>query len=334
MKNAIMLHSFSQGFMRGRMTLEDVFAQASTIDAEYVEVVAPQMVERHPNPTEEWVSYFRGLMDGAGLEPSCYSIYIDSGRWKGRFLTEAERFTGTLNEMTVAKRLGFPIVRSQDALLPSTMEKLLPYAEALGVHLAIEMHGPWAPTTPIFQEYYELFERAQSEFIGVVPDFSSFTSGAPAIALNKWEDICHRPLLEEINHLYATTEIPEAELEARILSDGGDEIDVEIARRVLFNQVTEGVKMGTPYLRTHPDFDGFRAFLRYTRNLHAKFIYVDDELHSPGTDFHRLVGIMREEGYDGFVASEYEGSFFDPTIDEVGQIRRHIRMMRRLWTEV
>ncbi len=131
------------------------------------------------------------------------------------------------------------------------MEKLLPYAEALGVRLAIEMHGPWVPTTPVFQEYYELFERAQSEFIGVVPDF-----------------------------------------------------------------------------------DGFRAFLTYTRNLHAKFIYVDDDLNSPGTDFHRLVGIMKEEGYDGFVASEYEGSFFDPTIDEVDQIRRHIRMMRQLWAEV
>jgi maltose O-acetyltransferase len=213
----------------------------------------------------------------------------------------------TINEMEVAKRMGFRYVRSQDALLPSTMEKLLPFVEELGLHLAIELHGPWSPSTPVFREYYELFERLHTDALGIVPDFSAFASGAPEICLNCIPDgCCHKDLLLEINDLYTNTEIPEKELEEKILQKGGDEVDVYVCRQRIFS-IPKTAKMGTIYYRTSPDYEGFRRLLKYSKYMHGKFYYCNENLECKGIDYPRFVKIMKEEGYSGYIASEYEG---------------------------
>ncbi len=333
-KHSITLYGFCQPYLRGEYTFEDIIRKAKNMGGDGIEIVAPQMVKGHPNPSEQWQEYFTGMLKDNGLVPVCYSVYIDSGKHYGRFLNEAERFTGTINEMEYAKKMGFSIVRSQDALLPATMEKLAPYAEALGIHLAIELHGPWAPSSPIFEEYYNLFERKNSEFLGVVPDFSAFTSGAPGSVLNRIpDDICHKDILMEINHLYATTEIPEEELDAMILARGGDDLDVQVAHAKLYNTVLPGMKMGTIYYRTKPDYEGFRRLLKYSKYMHGKFLYVDENLNCPGIDYPAFVKIMKEENYHGFVASEYEGNMLDPTISDEEQVIRHIQMLEKLWSE-
>lgn len=252
----------------------------------------------------------------------------DRGQWMGEIVV------GTINEMEYAKQMGFSIVRSQDALLPSTMEKLLPYAEELGIHLAIELHGPWSPSTPVFQEYAELFARKNSDYLGIVMDFSAFASGAPATVLNRLpDDICNKPLLQEINRLYATTEIPEPELIEMIRAKGGDEVDEYITRKLIFS-IDASAKMGTPYYRTKPDYEGFRHLLKWSKYMHGKFFYVDENYNCPGIDYPTYVRIMKEEGFDGFIASEYEGGHFDPTVSEEEQIIRHIDMLEKLWNEV
>ena len=332
-KHSITLYGFGRKYMQGLSTLEHILQKARSIGGDGIEIVSPQMIPGHPNPTEAWVDSFRRQLAENNLKPVCYSIYIDSGKHKGRFLTEAERMTCTINEMEYARRLGFSIVRSQDALLPSTMEKLLPYAEELGVHLAIELHGPWSPTTPVFQEFAELFERKSSDYLGIVLDFSAFASGAPATVLNKLPDgICRKDILLKINQLYATTEIPEAELVRMIIDQGGDEADVYAARKSIFSIGPEA-RMGTPYYRTHPDYAGFRKLLKWSKYMHGKFFFVTEDLTCPGIDYPAYVRIMKEEGYQGFIASEYEGGHFDPAVNEEEQIIRHINMLEKLWSE-
>jgi len=333
-KHSITLYGFGHKYIQGIYTFEEVIQKAKKMGGDGIEIVSPQMVHGHPNPSDEWIEYFKGLCADNGLVPVCYSVYIDSGKHKGRFLNETERMTCTINEMEYAKRMGFSIVRSQDALLPSTMEKLLPYAEELGIHLAIELHGPWSPSTPIFQEYAELFERKNSEYLGIVMDFSAFSSGAPATVLNAFpDDVCHKDILNEINHLYATTEIPEDELISMIKEKGGDEIDIMIAKKRIFS-IGPDAKFGTPYYRTHPDYDGFRRLLKWSKYMHGKFWYIDENLNCPGIDYPGFVKIMKEEGYAGYIASEYEGEAFDASIDDEEQIARHIRMLEKLWAEV
>lgn len=336
LKHSITLFGFGNKYVRGLLTFEQVLQRVKELGGDGIEVVAPQMVPGHPNPTDEWIEYFKESCKKYELTPVCYSIYVDSGKHKGRFLTEDERIAETINEMEVAKKLGFQIVRSQDALLPSTMEKLVPYAEELGLHLAIELHGPWCPDTPVFKEYYELFEKVNvngKKTLGVIMDFSAFASGAPEIAFNCLpDDSCHKDILQEINKLYATTEIPEAELEQKILDMGGDELDVEICRAKIFS-IPKDSKMGTIYYRTKPDFEGFRRLLKHSVYIHGKYFHCNENLECLGLDYPKYIQIMKEEGYEGFMCTEYEGGAWDPSIDEEEQIARHIRMVDKLWNE-
>lgn len=328
LKHGITLYGFGGSYVHGNATLEDVLRKARDIGCDGIEIVAPQMVQGHPNPSVGWMDSFKDLCAEYELDPVCYSIYVDSGKHKGRFTREAERMTDAVASMEFAKYMGFKVVRSQDALLPTTMEKLLPYAEELGIHLAIELHGPYCPTTPIFQEYYELFERKNSDYLGIVMDFSAFASGAPGNVLAPIPDgVVHKDILNRINHLYATTEIPEEELVKMIYTEGGDEADEYAARKLLFSIDPYTAKFGTPYWRTHPDYDGFRRLLKYSKYMHGKFYYMDENGNCPGIDFENYVRIMKEENYTGYIASEYEGT--DP--DDAEQIRRHIAMLDRYW---
>ena len=294
LKHGITLYGFGGSYVHGNATLEDVLQKAKDIGCDGIEIVAPQMVQGHPNPSVEWMDSFKDLFAS----------------------------------MEFAKYMGFRVVRSQDALLPATMEKLLPYAEELGIHLAIELHGPYCPTTPLFMEYYDLFERKNSEYLGIVMDYSAFASGAPGNVLAPIpEGVVHKDILNKINRLYATTEIPEEELVKMIYAEGGDEADEYAARKLLFSIDPYTAKFGTPYWRTHPDYDGFRRLLKYSKYMHGKFFFVDENLECPGIDYENYVRIMKEENYSGYIASEYEGT--DP--DDAGQIRRHIAMLDKYW---
>ncbi len=334
LNHSITLYGFGYKYMRGEYNLEDVLKKAKALGADGFEIVAPQMVEGHPNPGEYWMDSFIDLYKKYELTPVCYSIYIDSGKHKGRFLNEAERLACTINEMEYARRMGFSVVRSQDALLPETMEKLLPYADELGLHLAIELHGPYAPSTPIFEAYAELFERKNSQNLGVVMDFSAFTSGPPATVLDVFpDDLCHKELLHKVRRLFTTTDLPVEELEQMLLSEGGDDVDVLIARNKIFTGLSQNKKTGTIYYRTHPDYEGFRRLLKWSKYMHGKFWHVDNNLACDEIDYPRFVKIMKEESYKGFIATEYEGSSFSHKYSDEDQIALHIQMLDKLWSE-
>ena len=227
--------------------------------------------------------------------------------------------------------------RSSEARMPSFREpwkSCSPFAQALDLHLAIEMHGPYCPSTPLFMEYEKLFEADKTGHLGVVMDFSAFTSGAPATVLNPFPDeAIHKPLLHKIRRLFNTTDIPEEDLIKMIYDEGGDELDELVARRKLFTGLGPSGKFGTVYYRTHPDYEGFRRLLKYSKYMHGKFMYVDDDLNSEGTDFPGFVKIMKEENYQGFIASEYEGDQYQPGETDERQISKHIQMLDKLWAE-
>ena len=331
-KHSITLYGLGRKYVQGIWSFEEILAKAKKLGGDGIEIVAPQMVPNHPEPTEEWIAYFKDACQQYELDPVCYSIYIDNGKHKGRLLSEAERMLCTINEMETAKKLGFKIVRSQDPLMPETMEKLLPYAEELGIHLTIEMHGPWKPSSPLFRGYWEMFERKQSEYLGVVMDLSSFTSGAPEIAFNVFpDDSCHKDLLKEINQLYISTEIPEEDLIRQLYEKGGDEVDEMIVRARVFS-IPKDSHVGVIYDRTKPEYEGFRQFLKYSKYMHGKFKYVNEDLECIEIDYPRFVQIMKEEGYHGYIASEYEGGKMDESLSEEDQIVRHIQMLEKLWT--
>ena len=162
-------------------------------------------------------------------------------------------------------------------------------------------------------------------------DYSAFSSGPPATVLDQFpDDVCHKELLHKIRKLFTTTEIPVEDLTKMILDEGGDEVDVLIAEKKIYTGLMNE-KMGTIYYRTHPDYEGFRRLLKWSKYMHGKFWHVDDDLNCDEIDYPGFVKIMKEEDYQGFIASEYEGSNFSKKYNDEDQLALHIKMLDQLW---
>ena len=64
------------------------------------------MVPEYPYPSDRWLNEFRELLQKHGLQPICYSAYIDYGIRTDRDLTEEEIIQFTVNDMIYAKKAG------------------------------------------------------------------------------------------------------------------------------------------------------------------------------------------------------------------------------------
>jgi len=170
----VSLYSFSIHFFNRGFDLEQCIRKAHEMGFRGVEIVAAQMIENYPNPTDEWCEWLRGILKKYNMKPLSYSAYIDMGQHTGRDLTEPEIMQCTINDIMFASRLGFPIVRTQHAISPGVLEKMIPYAKKWKVWIGVELHAPHNCQVGVWKEYFELFNRVGSEYIGVVPDMGIF----------------------------------------------------------------------------------------------------------------------------------------------------------------
>ena len=71
--------------------------------------------------------------------------------------------------------------------------------------------------------------------------------------------------------------------------------------------------------------------LPYVACIHAKYFDVDENFHETTIPYERILHILMEHGWDGYLLSEYEGADkYDPGY-EVGQmLRRHHIMMKNI----
>jgi sugar phosphate isomerase/epimerase len=319
LKHSITLYGFGNKYSHAEWSFEECLLHAKELGGDGIELVPVQMMPSYPSEDLEWNKHFKDNCVKYGLNPVCYSAYIDLGTRSDRDMDEDEKYDSTIRDLEIAYDLGFKILRSQFSLTPEVMEKCLPYAEKLGIHLAVELHGPHVPSTPIWQEFLKLFERANSPYLGVVPDMSSFTYAPPKTFLNNYEpgknkDICQK-IVEAFNKGSS-----QADLEALNRDLGG--IDDN-------NGLIEG--LFSRYFRDTVDYDGLAALLKHSKYIHGKFWYIDENLDVFGIDYPRIVKLIKDSGFDGFIASEFEGDGFDSKLNDMEQIRRHIKMLDNLW---
>lgn len=91
--------------------------------------------------------------------------------------------------------------------------------------------------------------------------------------------------------------------------------------------------MGTIHYRTHPDYDGFRKLLKWSKYMHGKYWHVGEDLSCDEIDYPGFIKIMKEENYRGFIASEYEGATFSPKYKDEEQLVLHMKMLDQLWNK-
>ena len=313
-KLGVSLYSFSTEYISEQLDFEGILAKAKAMGYQGIELVAAQMVPQYPYPSDAWLAYLKGLLAKYELEPVCWSAYIDMGIRTDRDLTEEEIFQCTLNDLIYASKAGFPLVRTQHAIGPKVFRDMIPWCRKLGVKLSIEMHHPHHPDVPVWKEFFDIMKGEGKGWLGIVPDFSIFQHrphrlyieqaigfGIPA---DRMDDIVRRHCAEE----------PYESQLAACATDLERHTVEEIHHK--FN---------------HPArVEQLRDILDVTFYIHGKFYYLEEGENDPCIPYEEILTTIRDGGYEGYIASEYEGHHFDDLVDSAVQLRRYAEMTRRI----
>lgn len=314
-KLGISLYSFTIDYFMRRYDLEACLATAKELGAEGIEIVAAMMVPGYPWPTEAWMDDFQRLLKKYGLAPVSYSAYVDMGLRTDRDLNEDEIVQFTINDMQIASRMGFPVVRTQHAISPEILEKMLPYAEKLNVWLGVELHVPHTIHVPVWKQYFALFEKYGSKNIGIVPDFGVF------------QEYPHLPWFHQAAELGMRRKILDVLLPLQRKGVSEEEAlklvpDLTDAERPVAHELFKDF---------HPAaLEDLAPMVKHSRYMHGKFYHIDENGFDACIPYEKILPILRDNGFEGFIASEYEGHQFDESIDATEQLKRHLSMEKRI----
>ncbi|MGN6711978.1 sugar phosphate isomerase/epimerase family protein [Anaerocolumna jejuensis] len=320
-KYAVTLYSLSCEYFTGKYNLEECLKAVAEMGYKGIEIVASQMIPEYPNPSKEWMNEFVGLLKKYQLEPICYSAYIDMGIRSDRDLNEAEIFQCTLNDMMYASYMGFPILRTQHAITPKIFEKMVPYARKLNIKLTIELHRPHTPSVPVWQEYMRIIDKYGTEYLGIVPDFSIF------------QRTPHKLYLELAIKQGAREEV--LQTACRVFDQGGDVEDAikQIDCPSEFETMTlEDIYSN--FYSNSADVEEMKVLLKYAPYIHGKFYYLEENKDDTCIPFNKLLPIIKEAGYSGYISSEYEGHHFTTDISSAEQLHRLIKMENRILNSI
>lgn len=312
---SVTLFSLAYPFYKGDLDLDGCLGTVSEMGYQGVEIVAPQMIPNYPAPDDRFCGWLRDKMTEYGLNGYAYGSYIDMTRFTGRNLTEDEMFSITLQDIMTAAKLGFRSVKSNVSMTPRVLERLAPIAEGLGVWIGLELHAPNHCRDEVWAPMFRSFERVGADVAGVVPDTGIFAA--------------HPHKLFQGEAL--ETGVSQGRLDL-MLAAHREKLSPAQAEREL-GQMSEAER--TVLQRMYAEFspaplNDLDYMLPYSRYMHGKYFYLDENDRDDCVPFPAIVRKMKENGFCGAISAEYEGYFHDVSIDSVEQVRRFSRMMQPL----
>jgi len=316
-KLGITLYSLTREFIHYKLSLEDCIRTVAELGVDGVEIVGAQSVRGYPWPTDETIRSIRAMIDKYKLRLICYSGNADRGMRSDKLdLSADELFEYVVNDIRFAKKLGAPVVRQQHNMTPRVMERVAPWAEKYKVKVTIEMHNPMSPTDPESMEFLRIFEKLKSPYIGFTPDFGSWAEKA-------------NPL-----HVAALKQIVRKEVFDYVINAGEKNTPVEAVVQGLTKMGATPAEIATVrsryyFLACRPaDLDGLKRILPYSAHFHGKFHVLNDDGSDVAIPTGKLLSVLRDSGYDGYVSLEYEGHASVDT-DAVPILKRHLAYCRK-----
>jgi hypothetical protein len=312
--------SFTNEWLARRYSLEQLLRRVAALElGPGLEVIGFQVWRQYPRLTRQDVLEFRRLVDELDLAPAALGAYVDAARRVDRLMTTAEAVDFLAPQISVAKRLGFPLVRLHLGIPVAVIEEVTRLAERANVTLATEVQGSLAPDHPPMQAVLECQERLASPNIGLALDFSVAMTSVPADFVDA---VCAlgmtRAAIDDLIARWAggaTTQ----ELFGAIA-----DVDAPAAAAI------EARAGFTRFGRQEPqDWSPFAEQIAYA---HAKFWQLDEDGSDPSVRTSQLLAMLGGAGYDGFVSSEWGGSAWREVdeVDSFEQVCRHRAFCERL----
>lgn len=323
-KRGVSLYSYQQEYYLGKMDLEACVAAVANLGCDGVELITEAMVPDFPNPSDEFIERWFGLMDKYKTRPTCYDAFLDTKLYKTRLLSKAEQVEMFTRDIKLAARMGFDNIRVLASVGLDVIEEVIPVAESYNVRLGSEIHAPRSLGMPIIGQIVELAERKNTKYYGLTPDLGIFVRRLPRVLLDSFIRKGATPAI--VKHIDACYQ---QQLRYERICD-----DI---RKMGANAVDYACAMTTShYVCSDPGM--LKELIPHIIHIHAKFYEMTEDLVEWSIPNEEIVPVLTEGGWNGYLSSEYEGQrhwhdLVGFEADSVEQVRRQHEQLKILLKE-
>jgi len=317
-KTGVTLYSFTTEYCKGIMTLEDCIRTARNLGAEGFEIVATQMIPSYPFVDDKFLGEFQAICRNYDMEPVCYGANMDRGLRGDRSLSDEEMLAMAVNDIKNASKMGCSCVREQYLIGPENFAKLAPYAENYGVKVGIEIHNPDTPITPMTESFLEAIDKSGSEYLGLVPDFGCFATKPNKMGWDNALKAGAKLELLEMARDMKYDDVPLNEARKKLEEAGATEVELSTQQDMYaFLQFKKDISK---------ELEGLKKIIPYCIHMHGKYHYVYENLEESAIPYDKILEIVRDSDYDGYIVSEYEEYNSGHSIE---MLKRHLQMMKK-----
>lgn len=328
-KTCVSLYSLQYEYMNKRMSLEDIFRFLKENHVDGVEFLPDQMMHGAPHPSEETLREWDRLCREYSIKPVIADVFLNTNLFDNRELTKKECVDLLIDEIRLAHRLGMDMIRLVSMTPGDVLEPLLPYCEKYKVRMGLEIHAGLSFDKQKTKDYIAEMKRLNSPYIGLVIDSGIFCRRVPRVMENYCKALgTGQPPIDFVNALFA---------------EGKDGRDLYGADGDFVPELKGLLKSGPDHMYAH-FADGYENepytvlddLIPYIFHVHFKlFEMTDDGEYS--IDYKGLLQYLHDHGYEGYVATEYEGNRWtipgEPT-EEKDQVIAHQKYIHKCLKEI
>lgn len=370
-KRGVSLYSYQQAQFFKELDLEGQIREVGTnlYGADGIEMLDEMALRQYPNPPEEFFGKWFGWMEKYNTTPVTMDVFCDVLQFRDHVMSYSECADRLKSDIRLAKKLGSKNVRTLATTPAEVMIEALPVAEECDIKIGKEIHAPIPINGQYVNEIVEYCQKSGTKHLGLVPDWGIFAFRPSEVTLDWYvrqgakRESCN--LVTELcmdNYLGKSNELNDIDLSLytagnvesmfhRYLKHGDAPADLIPAFHKMQSLIRENVPgyteidfevMGQALLLSRTKAEDLKSIMPYIVSIHGKFYNMSEIPGKPGTyqdiaiDYERPVQFLKDNGYEGYINSEYEGQrrFQDrgveDLISEVDQVRKHQEMLKRL----
>lgn len=319
-KKGVSLYSFQEEMFLGRMNVEDCVRFAAAIGARGIEILPEQNMPSFPAVSDAEIGFWHEMLDRHGCHFTCYDMFLDTKRRKDRLMTDEEQIESIRRDLLLCNRLGIRNMRILIFVRPDILERCVPLAEKLDVHMGVEVHAPWYLDHAWILRTIEVADRLGTKHLGILPDMGIFMKHYPPEFRARFEREGARPEVAQfIVDQHEAKIMCEYTIYDVAVNLTGNPAEIRMAETLRHAPYANPKRIGD--------------FAPYFRHIQAKFYGMTEDCRDPTLAYDEVIPELIKAGWQGTLSSEYEGNRWVQDVEEVDsreQVRRQHVMFERL----
>lgn len=319
-ERGVSLYSFQEEMFLGQMSIEDCVAFAAGIGAKGIEILPEQNMPTFPDISDAQIGVWHETLARHGAHFTCYDMFLDTKRRKDRLMSDDEQVESIHRDLILANRLGIRNMRILIFVRPDILERCVPMAEKLDVHMGVEVHAPWHLEHAWILRTIEVADRLGTKHLGILPDMGIFMKHYPPAFRARFERQGARPEVAQfIVDQHEQKVMCEYTIYEVAVKMQGNKAEVAMAETLRHAPYANPKRIGD--------------FVPYFRHIQAKFYEMTEDCTDPSLAYDEVIPALVKAGWEGTLSSEYEGNRWIQdvhAVDSREQVRRQHVMFERL----